>query len=171
MDARTVEALYEAHGSSILRYCAFSAGTWADGEDIAAEVFSRLLTHERPMTQEHAVRWLFTVARNLCASHHRSSRRAERARESMAQAVGSAVSAWVDPVVWRYLHSVAEKPRLVVFLHAVEERPFAEIARLLGMSTSAVKMTHYRALGRLRQAMEADGITGVAALMGGPSDV
>lgn len=169
MDTSAVEGLYQAHGRSIVRYCAFSAGTWADGEDIAAETFSRLLTQTRPMTEEHAVRWLFTVARNLCVSHHRAVRRAERLQRTIADAAPPE-PAWIDPTVWRYLRNVAEKPRLVIFLHAVEGRPFGEIAHLLGMSISAVKMTHYRGLEKVRRAMEADGITGIASLTGGPSD-
>jgi RNA polymerase sigma-70 factor (ECF subfamily) len=170
MDARRVEQLFKDHAASVVRYCAFSAGSWQDGEDIAAEVFSRLIAHERSLTDEHAVRWLFTVARNECASHHRTQRRRERFNRRLAETPLGEAPAWVDPVVWRYLRSVKETARLVVFLHAVESRPFSEIARLLGKSPSAVKMTHYRALKTLRAAMEADGVTGTAALMGGPSD-
>ena len=50
------------------------------------------------------------------------------------------------------------------------ERPFTQIAELLGKSPSAVKMTHYRALRHVRRAMEADGFTSAASLLGGPND-
>jgi RNA polymerase sigma factor (sigma-70 family) len=171
MERERIEKLYRQHGASLVRYCAFSAGSWQDGEDIAAEVFSRLIAKGDAIPDQRIAAWLFAVAKNQCASHHRSAaRRSLLHRQLAAQSAQAKDPAWVDPSIWRYLRSMKEGARLVVFLHAVEGRPFTQIAELLGKSPSAVKMTHYRALGQVRRAMEADGFTGAASLLGGPND-
>lgn len=154
----------------MVRYCAFSTGGWQDGEDIAAEVFTRLMTKGASLPDERVAPWLFTVARNLCTSHHRSARRRERLDREIAERVRDAAPAWTDPALWGYLAPLKERARLTVYLHAVEGRPFSEIARLTNTSTSTAKMTHYRALDRIRRTMATDGITSAADLLGGPSD-
>lgn len=170
MDHARFETLYRTHGPSVIRYCAFSAGGWQDGEDIAAEVFARLLTKGSRLSDEAVAPWLFTVARNLCTSHHRSAQRHARVARELTDNALRQAPAWGDPVLWSYVASLKERARLVIYLHTVEERTFAEIARLTGMSTSAVKMTHYRALGRIRRSMEAQGIRGAADLLGGTNE-
>lgn len=170
MEQERLERLYREHGSSLIRYCAYSAGSWQDGEDIAADVFSRLIARDEAIQDERVAAWLFAVAKNLCVSHHRAAARRSRLHRQLAEAPQAKDAAWVDPAMWQYLRVVKEDARLIIFLHAVEERPFTQIADLLGKSPSAVKMTHYRALGSVRRAMEADEITGVASLFGGPND-
>lgn len=167
MDHTRFETLYRTHGPSVIRYCAFSAGSWQDGEDIAAEVFARLLTKGSRLSESAIAPWLFTVARNLCASQHRSAARRARVARALADTPLPSAPAWSDPELWSYVATLKERARLIVYLHTVEERPFPEIARLTGMSTSAVKMTHYRALERIRRSMEAQGIRGAADLIGG----
>lgn len=170
MEQDRFEKLYREHGASVVRYCTFSAGSWQDGEDIAAEVFSRLVTKGDGIADAHVAPWLFTVARNLCRSHHRAARRRQHLNDRIARGSAPTAPAWTDPALWRYLAALNERSRLVVYLHAVEGRPFGEIAALTASSTSAVKMTHYRALERLRRSMAADGVTRAADLLGGPND-
>lgn len=51
-----------------------------NAEDLTQEVFARFLqrSQKRPMTEEHATRWLFTVARHLSADYHRGHMRLAR---------------------------------------------------------------------------------------------
>jgi RNA polymerase sigma factor (sigma-70 family) len=170
MDNDRFERLYREHGPSVIRDCTFSAGGWQDGEDIAAEVFARMLTKGSELADERIAPWLFTVARNLCVSHHRSAVRQARVHRDLTETPSWEAPAWSDPAIWGYVMALKERARLVIYLHAVEERPFSQIARMTGMSQSAVKMTHYRALDRVRRAMEADGITSTADMLGGPID-
>jgi len=171
VNSERAETLYREHAASVIRYCAFSTGSWADGEDIAAEVFTRLLTRTLPIADQAVAPWLFVVARNLCRSHHRKASRRRHLDLSAAESLVGLTDAWVDREVWEHLHSLKEDARLVIFLHVVEGRPFAEIARLRNSSLSAVKMTYYRALRRIRQRMSAEYEPGAVELLGGPSDV
>lgn len=170
MDPQRCEELFRQHARSLIRYCAFSTGSWQDGEDIAAEVFARLLRRSRPLPDDAVAPWLFVVARNLCRSQHRKSMRQVRLVRDLAEGFSESAPAWVDRTVWEYVRALKEDARLIVFLHTVEGRPFSEIATLLGKSVSAVKMTHYRGLERIRQRMHADDIRAASDLLGGPND-
>jgi RNA polymerase sigma-70 factor (ECF subfamily) len=174
------DAVYVKYGASILRYCVYSAGSAHDGEDITAEVFARLLVKGEHVPDERAEAWLFTVARNLCVSHHRNAaRRGTLERRLAAAALVDAASngidesgaAWGDPAIWDCLRCLDEKAGQVVYLRVVEDRPFAEIARLVGKREGATKMMFYRALERLRRDMERDSVRANAGLAGGVEDV
>ena len=170
MEQERIERLFQEHGASLVRYCAFSAGSWQDGEDVAADVFSRLIARGDAIPDQRVAAWLFAVAKNQCVSHHRATARRNALHHQLAESTQAKDPAWVDPSMWQYLRKLKEDARLVIYLHAVEERPFTQIAELLGKSPSAVKMTHYRALRHVRRAMEADGFASAASLLGGPND-
>lgn len=155
-DPDRFDAVYRGYGPSVLRYCAFSTGSREDGEDIAAEVFSRFLAKGGDLADVRVPGWLFLVARNLCRSHHRSAKRGRLFAWRIARPE-SEDHAWRDPGVWTTVGRLDEAARLVVFLRAVEDRPFSDIARITNKKEGAVKMTYYRALERLRVELEAEG--------------
>jgi RNA polymerase sigma-70 factor (ECF subfamily) len=164
------EEVYAAYGPAVLRYCTYSVGARHTAEDLAAETFARFLERGERVPPERTEAWLIRVARNLCASHHRADRRSRMllARAAEAEPVADG---WRDPDAWRYVRRLKESERLAVYLRIVEERPFAEVAGLLGKSEGAAKMTFYRAVERLRAEMERDGLGQNASLVGGAEHV
>lgn len=165
-DAR-FEEVYRAHGPAVLRYCTYSAGSRSIAEDLAAETFARYLEKGANVPAEKTEAWLIRVARNLCASHHRTLVRGRALDARIADSAPAVADGWEDPGSWEYVRVLKESERLVVYLHLYEERTFGEIARLLGKSQSAVKMTFYRAVERLRARMQRDGFGSVTPLAGG----
>lgn len=151
VDAERFERVWVARAAEILRYCEFSTGSRHAAEDLVAETFTRFLSRGEHVGDDGVEAWLFTVARNLCVSHHRASARdvarVRRVAERMPQEPGG----WVDREVWSVVARLSERERLVIYLHTVEQREFQEIAAVLGKSQSAVKMTYYRAMERLRR--------------------
>jgi len=57
------------------------------------------------------------------------------------------------------LEKLPEGQRRVVVLKLLEGRPFAEIARIVGVSEAASRMRSSRGLERLRDELEREGIT------------
>jgi RNA polymerase sigma-70 factor (ECF subfamily) len=51
---------------------------------------------------------------------------------------------------------LAEADREVLVLRYLEQLPLREVAAVLGVGVSAVKMRHFRALERLRRLLEAE---------------
>ena len=75
------------------------------------------------------------------------------------------------PDSWHYVRRLKETERLVIYLRLAEDRSFAEVARLIGKSESATKMTFYRAIDRLRLEMQRDGAGNDVSLVGGANSV
>ncbi len=153
-DAR-FEAAWSAYARSVMRYSTYSTGSSEAAEDVTAETFARFLARGERVTAENVEAWLIRVARNLCASYHRDAKR-RRALEQRLAAGLPREDSWQRPDSWEYVRRLKEAERLVVYLRIAEDRPFADVGRIVGKSEAAVKMTFYRALERLRRDMQRD---------------
>jgi RNA polymerase sigma-70 factor (ECF subfamily) len=162
---------WSAHGPAVLRYCTYSTGSSQEGEDVAAETFIRFLAKGDRVPAERVEAWLIRVARNLCASHHREAKRRNRLGSRLAEQPAAGTGEWVRPDSWEYVRRLKETERLAVYLRVAEDRSFADVARLLGKSEAAAKMTFYRAVDRLRAEMERDSAGPATTLVGGADHV
>lgn len=150
VDDTRFERAYSTYGPTVLRYCAYSLGSRDLAEDVAAEVFTRYLQHGARLDDARLESWLIRVARNLCASQHRAVARDRRLLAKIPKPPPDP-DAWSDPSWWDSTSSLKEDERLVVYLRAVEDRSFAEIAHITNRGQSAVKMAFYRAAEKLRR--------------------
>jgi RNA polymerase sigma-70 factor, ECF subfamily len=157
IDDERFAAAWVAHGAHIARYCAFAAGSKEAGQDLAAETFAKFLTHGDSVLPDRVEAWLYTVARNLCTSHHRSLGRTRRLEAALAEqtvARGEAVAPrdaeGADPALAGAIRGLGDAERLAVYLRVIEERPYAEVARAVRRSEGATRMLVLRSLRRLR---------------------
>lgn len=171
MDDERFEQVWTRYAPAVLRYCTYSLGSAQEGEDVAAETFAQFLVRGERVAADHTEAWLIRVARNLCASHHRSASKARRLNERLASESITSEEAWQRPECWDSLRVLKENERLVIYLRIAEDRPFAEIACLIGKSEAAVKMTFYRATKRLRLLMQAPDAVLISELTGGTENV
>lgn len=167
MEDERFESVWSAYGPAVLRYCTFSTGSSDAGEDVAAETFARFLAKGDSVPTEHTEAWLIRVARNLCVTHHRSMRQRDVLERRLGSAYAERTDGWHGSDTWEYVRRLNEASRLVIYLRVAEGRPFAEIARITGRSEGATKMTFYRAIERLRDAMELDDAREDALIGGG----
>ena len=145
------EQVYRTYGPSLYRFCLIQMKNPADAEDILQEVFCKRL-YQAPdfATPEHERRWLFRVALNQCRDEWKRSRRTELPLE-VAQHMS------LTPEELGLLEQVAslpEKLRTVIHLHYYEGYDVREIAQLLGVTVSAVKMRMKRGREALRERLE-----------------
>lgn len=133
-------------------------------EDLAQETFLRVYRARGEYRPEAKFStWLFRIAANLALNalrdHHRRSRWMDRTTELAPTAEISDGAPSAEQVlirqdharlVWQAVHSLPEKQRLAVLLHKYEELEYAEIARILGCSESALKSLLFRAYETLR---------------------
>ena len=143
--------VYQAYGPALYRFCLLQMKNSADAEDIMQEVFMKRL-YQAPAFQspDHERRWLFRVALNQCRDEWKRSRRTELPLDE-------AVLISVPPEDRDILEQVAalpEKLRTVIHLHYYEGYSLEEIASLLGVSLSAVKMRMKRGRDALRNRLE-----------------
>lgn len=171
MEDERFESAWSAYGPAVLRYCTYSTGSSDTGEDVAAETFARFLARGDRVPAEHTEAWLIRVARNLCATYHRSARRRGALEARLGGMYAERADGWQEQGTWEYVRRLNERSRLVIYLRIAEDRPFPEIARLTGRSESATKMTFYRAIERLREQMASDDACADDVIVGGAESV
>lgn len=167
MDDAKFEEAWSACGPAVLRYCTYSTGSPQDGEDVLVETFARYLAKGDHVAPANVEAWLIRVARNLCANHHLGAKRRRALESRLAEGLSAETSGWTRPESWEYVRRLKETERLVVYLRIAEDRSFSDVARLVGRSEGAVKMTFYRAIDRLRRDMKRDGAGPDLTLEGG----
>jgi RNA polymerase sigma-70 factor (ECF subfamily) len=97
------------------------------------------------------VPWLYRVAFRIAAAEMKRERNRGVTQEVVADPAGDAA-----PAVLVALRHLSPAQRAAVYLHYQADRPVAEVARLLGMSTAAVKVHLFRGRQRLRRLLEED---------------
>lgn len=159
--------LYEEYVDRIYAYLYYRTGSRQDAEDLTARVFFQALSHLDSFDPSGSVAsWLFRIAHNLLANHHRS-----RARRPSAplEAAASAIDPATPPAM---LVEEADDARLVreamrrlsperqhlLLLKYVQNMTNADIGRTIGRNEGAVKSLLRRTLDALRRELEKDEI-------------
>ena len=143
----TLEELYRAHFSRVMRVCLGILRHPDDADEAAQEVFTRAASMIGRMSDPAAV--LVTIARNHCRDalrrdHRRPTTELQRValistdEDVEAQAVNRHLIRFV-------LARLNGRQRRALILHAIGERSLGEIAADLKVSYPAAKQTVYRA--------------------------
>lgn len=153
-----------AHGGSVYLVALSQTRSEADAQDVAQDVFCRLLTDGTAFTSdEHLKAWLLRVTVNRC---HELWRAPWRRRVESTDDAGRELPAPGAPVedaalaelradpVWQALQALPEKLRVVALLHYVEEYTTEEIARIVGSPPATVRTRLHRARKQMRETLE-----------------
>ncbi len=158
------EALAEIHDTyyvPIFRYIAMRVGDHATAEDLASDVFIRLLDALRDKTapQKTLRGWLFAVASRVVKDHFR-----QRYRRQLTHLDESLASEAIGPdrvvemkltheVLHAALGELTEEQQNVLALRFGYEMSIREVAETMGKSEGAVKMLQARAVAMLSRTM------------------
>ena len=143
------------HSDRGLSYAYHRGATWAEAEDVVAEVF---LVCWRRLDDVPAspVPWLVGVARKVLANHWRSRRRWEALQARIGQEIepcddgwGSLVSANdSNPGVSDALSLLSDADREILILFAWDGLSYEEAAEVLGCTKTAIGLRLHRARSR-----------------------
>lgn len=126
-----------------------------DSFDVSQEVFIRLVkNHEKIKDKEHLKAWLIRVTVNCSRSFMKSkSIRQVISFEDIKESdlVSSDVE---EPQITKLVWQLPEKYRTVIYLFYYEEMKIPQIAQVLGVSQSAVKLRLSRGREKLKNLME-----------------
>jgi RNA polymerase sigma-70 factor (ECF subfamily) len=148
-------ALFEAYGERIRRYIAFRVRSDADAEDLASEVFRRLMSGPVPVEPEARPAWLFRVAHNAIVDHYRRRRfivplaslldRPDDAPGLPEVAVRDERLAAVDAA----LRGLVGRQRAAIYLRYYEDLEYADIATIMGVPAVTVRTLVHRGLKKV----------------------
>ena len=142
-------ALYERYAPDVFRFALYLSGDRHEAEDITSETFVRAWTAPEPIRTATVKGYLLTIARNLFLQGlRRKSRQTaidDELRDPRASADGQAERNSEVAAVLANLQRIPEGDRAALLLRAVEEMPYEEIARALGISLAATKVRIHRA--------------------------
>jgi RNA polymerase sigma-70 factor, ECF subfamily len=166
---RTVEALVEAFGEVVFRYCRRMLGDDADADDAAQTVFLQAFEARNSLERVENVRgWLLGIARHRCLDRLRARRRAPVAADELTfgralEAIAAEPAELLDPRALRALDDCLDaldhRSRAVVVLRYHDQLPYDEIGRLTGDRAGALRVRVTRALAALRGCLAGKGVT------------
>ena len=136
----------------------------ADLDDVAQEVFLRLLRYEKAELIEHPRAYLYKLATNVAAEWAIRARSANPHEPKWLAGLPAedeepeqaAAREGVQDRVERALNTLTPRQREVLKLSFTEELGYAEIAARLGTTHRAVKRTVVKSYDKLRQELDAE---------------
>jgi RNA polymerase sigma-70 factor, ECF subfamily len=155
--ARHIDDLYRAHSAEVYRYALAVLGHRADAEDVTQTTFLNAYgALERGVTPRKPSNWLLTIASNVIKQRFRSE--ASRPRHtSLDEHAARSTPDDETPTIGELLVALGAIPplqRQALVLREFEGRSYAEIADILGVSTSALETLLFRARRSLAEELE-----------------
>jgi RNA polymerase sigma-70 factor (ECF subfamily) len=123
-------------------------------EDLAQEAFLKAFTHlKRFQAGTNFRAWLFRIAHNSFANHHRAARRREPLPDDLPAAGQSPETCLLNKEALQKLtHAVTQLPtefRAALLLRAEEELSFRQIAEILGLTEETARWRVFKARQKL----------------------
>ena len=173
-EAGAFEELVEQYQHRLVAVMHHLVGRAEEAEDLAQEVFLRVYrARQKYRPRAKFSTWLFTIANNLALNHLRSRQRkpavplpgsdsgplgprpAEQlVRDRASQPVQRMQQQELAALVQQAIAGLNERQRMAVILNKFEDMDYAEIARVMNLSTKAVKSLLSRARMNLRAALQ-----------------
>lgn len=157
--------IYRRHYDAVYNYLFYRSGDMMLAEDLAGEVFLRLVEKIGGYTYQgqSILAWLYTIARNLLTDHYRQAERfdsqpvEEKAIAAVSNPAGTAELRLDQACLARAMRHLSDSYRQVILLRFIEGFSHAETAGVLGKSVNATKVLQHRALKALREALDVEG--------------
>lgn len=159
-DDTALNTLVSRHRDALYRFCCRLVSNHHDAEDICQESLTRALAHVDSIQTGYAFRsWLYTTARNLSTDAYRRRGRTFPLLEQDNVPASLQIDSPEDRVelgeerqtVAEALGRLRKNYQRVLMLREIEGLSYAQIARELKVSQSAVEALLFRARRRLRE--------------------
>jgi RNA polymerase sigma-70 factor (ECF subfamily) len=166
-DQEAFKVLVDRHSRTLYRLAFRMTGKAEDAEDVVQETFIRAFRQlSRFEARSNVSTWLYRIAFNCAVDFLRSRPRRESATEDEAleRMAPSATGPTVDDLVYAgqigermqlALGGLSEKERAAFLMRHYHGCSIEEIGSTLGMKTNATKHSIFRAVKKMRVAMQA----------------
>ncbi len=132
---RAATQALEQYGESLMRVAYTYTKNMQDAQDMVQDTFLRYISNApRFESKEHEKAWLIRVTINICKNHLSSAYRKNYAELDENISVYDTYSSGLIDIV----NSLPEKYRIVIHLFYYEDYTQKQIAKILGITESAV---------------------------------
>lgn len=153
----------EKQYDKIYRYCYFKLKNRETAEDITQETFLRYLERYHFSGSETALKYLYTIARNLCIDEYRKPAvlplEENTGNPIMAQAQAEEDALLTNLVLCQALQEMTQEEQELLLLRYVNEVPISVIAKLFGISRFALRRKLIKATENLKKKLGKEGFT------------
>jgi RNA polymerase sigma-70 factor, ECF subfamily len=162
-----VGVLFETYHDRVYRYVLGLVKNPAEAEDLTQDTFLRAYRHGDSLRHPEAVRgWLYRIATHVCLDRLRQrklliSLDSEKDEDRVEPPVSESPSPLeiserkeTSACVQKCVDFLPDKYRAVILLHEAHSLTAPEIADLLGVTLTTVKIRLHRARHKLQQVME-----------------
>lgn len=153
MEKQQIATLYERYSKDVYTLALSWLRSTSDAEDILQNVFLKLLDKDITMYPGGEKAWLLKCTANACKNHLRSfwQRNTEALDENIVLVTNE------DRSIWEIVGKLNRKYRAVIHLYYYEGYQQDEIARILGISRTAVQTRMQRAREILKKELIENG--------------
>jgi RNA polymerase sigma factor (sigma-70 family) len=147
--------LYDRYFEPIYRFIYFKTQHCETAEDLTSQTFLKALEHIERFKDGSFQAWLYRIARNTVIDHYRTTRPQSDIEDAwdLDDGTNPARDAELRDLVGRVRGSLSQLPadqRDVVLLRLWDDRPYREIAEIMGKSEANCKVMFSRAVAKLR---------------------
>lgn len=147
-----IEEMLQKYSKMIIRIAAGQVNSMTDAEDIAQEVFVKLMTSAPDFENEvHEKAWMIRVTINLCKDYHKNAW--NRKREYLNDNIPAREREEEDGL-WETVKKLPSKYRNVLYLFYYEDYSINEIAAILKQKESTIGSWLHRARKLLKKELK-----------------
>jgi RNA polymerase sigma-70 factor (ECF subfamily) len=159
VDELEFKQLYDQYAKKLYNFILWTVGTRAGCDDILQNVFFKVWRCATvPQDPHERNAWLYTVTRNACMDHFRSSKRYVEFNENIGGTTERPEREDDGRLAWNEVRALPEAERTIVFLHLKLGYSYQEVGGLLGMTENNVRVKIFRALRKLREILVRKGV-------------
>jgi len=133
----------------IYRYCYFKLHNREQAEDVTQETFLRYFEHDRGITDVSALKYLYTIARNLCVDIYRKPK-ADPLEEVLPDEPMEE-KLMLHLTVRKALSRISSDEQELLLLRYVNEVPVSVLGKIYGVSRFAIYRRITAASNRFRE--------------------
>lgn len=166
-DEAAFQKLFQRYAGRLVAFADRFFHNRAQSEEVVQEIFLKIYrVRGRYEQRSRFSTWLYTIASRTCLKELRKHPRGRQqclddtARETIAdsarpRADEAMAGQQLQEALQRCLDELPEHQRLALLLTRFEDRSYAEVAEILGVSEGAVKSLVFRAASSLRRVVDA----------------
>ncbi len=153
MEQKRFNEIYDIYSRKLYNYALWLTRNKDAASDIIQVAFVKLWRREKAFIHEKELEgWLYTVTRNACMDFFRKCSRFASFRLKYARETALFTEEPKETKsIWNMLDTLKEKERTILFLHFRTGYSYKKIADVVDMQESAVRVTAFRALEKLRK--------------------